>query len=214
MDNYDFFEQKRVLKDTNKLFNNWLDLVGEERQYRDINLGGRYNFFVNRGQRVAVYRKIGHHSSKQTNSRHNQGSRRTGAHNVARANIDLDPEGISTTVSNAFRAVEAFFSDPQNKGYRLAVTIRSDVHTCSVFIKRQEDNTWDLVLFNTLDARFEKFNVFLKCFGRRKNTTMYTIPNVGHQNLCDAYSFNEIREFFRSSDRPFQHPESKPYKSR
>lgn len=128
MTNYDFKDQKKRLKDTNLMFHNWLELLRREGQYNDLNLQERYNFVINRQQNAAVYCNIGHHSSNARNSRYNATSRRTGAHNVAKSNVEMDVNHISTTLNAAHRAAQAFFNVPAYRRYRLAVAIRSDFH--------------------------------------------------------------------------------------
>lgn len=210
MENFDFYAVKLSNRDTNKTLSLWIE---EFPLSNYIFVDEKYEFLVNKKNKTAFYTRFGQHSSKNANI--SSTFRRKGVQNLNPARREFDPEGVSTSISNGKRAASAFLNKPEFSTYRVCILLRSDIHSCAAFIKKQ-NGYYIISLFNTLNARFTIFDTFCDLFPSRKVAYLYTKPGVEREQKCDIYSFEELRHFITSNDHnyPFCREDMSYYPSR
>lgn len=194
MENFDFNKMKLSNHDTNKTLSLWIE---EFPLSNYVFIDGKYEFLVNRRNKTGFYTRFGQHSSK--NSSVTSTFRRKGVQNLNPARKEFDPEGISTSILNGKRAASAFLNKTEFSAYRVCILLRSDIHSCAAFIKKQ-NGYYIISLFNTLNARFSIFDTFYDLFPSRKVSYLYTKPGVEREQKCDVYSFEELKHFMISND--------------
>lgn len=208
MEFFNFEEVKLSNHDTNKTFSLWMEEFPLSK-YEFID--GKYEFLINRKNKTAFYAHFGQHSSKNSTST----CRRKGVQNLNPARKEFDPEGISTSISNGKRAASAILNKQEYSTYRVCILLRSDIHSCAAFIKKQ-NGFYVIALFNTLNTRFTIFDSFYEQFPSRKVAYLYTKLHAMYENKCDIYSFEELKHFFTSNDHnyPFNREDLTFYPSR
>lgn len=206
----EFLREKLKHNDTNFVFHLWIKSLKkiqgsddkENRKFEVIKLDS-HEIFINHANKTAFYTRIGHHSSVCTNSRNHHNSKNRGIFNLKPAKKEFDPLGISTSAANGSKAAYLFLLKKQYVGYRMCVILRNDFHTCAVFIKRDIRKYWHIYLFNTLDARFSKFEDFISGFPSKQIRGMYTKAGAQEEERCDVYSFEELKRFFMGCSRTY-----------
>lgn len=180
--------------DTNRLWYDWFEHL-KAKGY-PVEIFAKCEFVINTRNRTGILFNFGHYSQKNTLSAKCFGSKRTGKHNLTSAKRWADPLKVSTRLSDAYQAMTSFLSDPKKKGYRVAIILRNDNHTCSVFARyNRVVHKYEMALFNTLNTRFDHFDLFHSAV-RKKSLFMYTKPGFEDAELCDILSFKEVEQFF------------------
>lgn len=178
--------------DTNRLWNDWFEHL-KSKGY-PIEKRSKHVFIVNHHNKTGICFRFAHYSKNKTNSTRTFGSRRKGAHNLKAANQWIDTYKVSGYLDQAFSAMTVFLA--HYKAYRLGLILRTDVHVCSLFIKKNRNNgRYKMVLFNTLNKRFHHFDCFHSGL-KNKALSCYTKPGSENLEKCDILSFQEMEHFF------------------